>query len=518
MDANKNIYRKSIGKTLTDPEGLGMQDVVRSFTGEKIGATFFRGSTPIHCVWATSNVVVTGACVMPAGYGVGDYRLFVVDFLTASLVGSRSLRVVRSGARRPNSNIEPAALRYEDKLENQVVRNNVIQRVGEVHEMSRSKEEVKRRLDKIDNETKQYQKGSEKRCRRIKSGCIPFSPESSKWIQRAQVYRSVLRFHAGKIRNRANLKRAARRCGISSPLRLSLEEVRARLKVCKEKCNYYKKHGHRYRHKHMQDRLSNARASQDKEADKHILVIISREKQRAYWRRLNYAVKKPKGRSARVVTTEELGEGEVTEHTGQSVVEQAIWNGIHKQRFYLAEHAPICKGEMRKALFGYRATTIVAKQVLLAGTYDYPEDFDETTRELCEVCGAIRLGVPARSVNSKIDRREWAVRWAKVKEQTSSSESGLHFGHYKVAARSPLLSHMHALKTSLALRRGVALDRWSRGLSVMLEKMYGCTLVNKLRAILLMEADFNFSNKVIYGVRMMDNARNFGYMPEEVYS
>ena len=516
MDANENIYKKSIGKALTDSEGLGMQDVVRSFTGEKIGATFFRGSTPIDCVWATSDVIVTGACVMPAGYGVGDHRLFVIDFLTASIVGSRPPRVVRSGARRLNSNIEPAALRYEDKLEDQVVRNNVIQRVGKVHETSRSKEEVKRRLDKIDNETKQYQKGAERRCRRIKSGRIPFSPESSKWIRRAQVYRSVLRYHAGKIGNRANLKRAARRCGISSPLRLSLEEVRARLKVCKEKCNYYKKHGHRHRRKHLRDRLSKARASQDEEAEKRILAIISREKQRAYWRRLNYAVKKPKGRSARVVTTEELGEGEITEHAGQSAVEQAIWNGIHRQRFYLAEQAPICKGEMREA-FGYLATTIAAKQVL-AGTYDYPADFDEATREICEVCAAIRLGVPARSVNSKIERREWAARWAKAKEQTSSSESGLHFGHYKVAARSPLLSHMHALKTSLALRRGVALDRWSRGLSVMLEKMYGCTLVNKLRAILLMEADFNFSNKVIYGVRMMDNARNFGYMPEEVYS
>jgi hypothetical protein len=81
-----------------------------------------------------------------------------------------------------------------------------------------------------------------------------------------------------------------------------------------------------------------------------------------------------------------------------------------------------------------------------------------------------------------------------------------------------MVSHLHALKTSLALRRGVALDRWSRGLSVMLEKMFGCTLISKLRAILLMEADFNFSNKMVYGVRMMNNVRQYGYMPEEIYS
>ena len=33
-----------------------------------------------------------------------------------------------------------------------------------------------------------------------------------------------------------------------------------------------------------------------------------------------------------------------------------------------------------------------------------------------------------------------------------------------------------------------------------------------------MEADFNFSNKMIYGVRMMNNVRKFGWMPEEIYS
>ena len=42
--------------------------------------------------------------------------------------------------------------------------------------------------------------------------------------------------------------------------------------------------------------------------------------------------------------------------------------------------------------------------------------------------------------------------------------------------------------------------------------------VNILRAILLMEADCNFSNKILYGVRMIDNMRRFGLVPEDIYS
>jgi hypothetical protein len=39
-----------------------------------------------------------------------------------------------------------------------------------------------------------------------------------------------------------------------------------------------------------------------------------------------------------------------------------------------------------------------------------------------------------------------------------------------------------------------------------------------LRAILLMEADFNAMNKEVYGVRMLDTARKYKLMPEEIFS
>ncbi len=46
----------------------------------------------------------------------------------------------------------------------------------------------------------------------------------------------------------------------------------------------------------------------------------------------------------------------------------------------------------------------------------------------------------------------------------------------------------------------------------MLEKM------TKLRAILLMEGDFNATNKIVYGVWMMKNAWGYHLMPKEIFS
>ena len=125
--------------------------------------------------------------------------------------------------------------------------------------------------------------------------------------------------------------------------------------------------------------------------------------------------------------------------------------------------------------------------------------------------------VPSDSVNGLISQECWQQRWKKVKEDTFSSQSGLHFGHYIAGRDCDYISQFHLLQVSLALKKGIALERWSNGLSVILKKIFGVRLVSKLRAILLMEVDFNTMNKEVYGVRMLDNARQYKLIPEEIF-
>lgn len=282
---------------------------------------------------------------------------------------------------------------------------------------------------------------AEKKCRCITSGRIPFSPESSLWIRRTRVYRSILRFHAGKIQNKSNFKQAAQRCGITNPLGLLLRVIRDCLAECKRKCNYFRKHGKQYRRKHLRNRLAIVQSCNNEEAEKRILYIIQREKERARWRRLNFSMKKRKGQSVTLVTAA-TEDGDITEHSGQAAMQEAIWLGIHDQLFFLAEQVPICQGRLREE-FGYLAKTQTVREVL-AGTYAYTPDFEEATRELCEECAKIRLQVPPRSVNTNVTRAEWQGRGAKAKEKTSSSLSisGLHFGHY-IVITSPALFPNH---------------------------------------------------------------------------
>ena len=52
----------------------------------------------------------------------------------------------------------------------------------------------------------------------------------------------------------------------------------------------------------------------------------------------------------------------------------------------------------------------------------------------------------------------------------------------------------------------------------MLEKAFGERFVSKLRAILLMEVDYNTGNKIIFGERMMDNSRKYKLIPDKIFS
>ena len=185
-------------------------------------------------------------------------------------------------------------------------------------------------------------------------------------------------------------------------------------------------------------------------------------------------------------------DGSIVEATSKKAVHAAIWDNIHDKRFILAEKAPICKGKLRGD-FGYMAITPAAAAVL-DGTYICPEGTDDGTRDLFEEIASLRQQIPENSVSMTLTGKRWQQRWRKAKEKTSSSESGIHFGYYIAGVQSDIISQHDAINTTLCNKWGISLDRWGRGMSCMLEKIPGCCLIEKLRSIILMEADFNANN------------------------
>ena len=86
------------------------------------------------------------------GYGIGDHRMFVVDVLTASLIGCNPPKIVRAATRGLNIMIPDAEAKYVHKLEALIEHHNMVDKVQRVLEQVQSKEELKAKLDALDVE------------------------------------------------------------------------------------------------------------------------------------------------------------------------------------------------------------------------------------------------------------------------------------------------------------------------------------------------------------------------------
>jgi len=145
-----------------------------------------------------------------------------------------------------------------------------------------------------------------------------------------------------------------------------------------------------------------------------------------------------------------------------------------------------------------------AAKSILEGTYQCAPDTDKYTKMFIEVLWWPL--VPLDTISSILNMEDFCTQWCKAHESTSSSFSELYFGHYKAAAASPTITHLHACFTQLVFMTSLSLSQYQSSLQVILEKKAGAIHVDLVHAILLMEADFSTAMKILIGHQMTCNA------------
>jgi hypothetical protein len=70
--------------------------------------------------------------------------------------------------------------------------------------------------------------------------------------------------------------------------------------------------------------------------------------------------------------------------------------------------------------------------------------------------------------------------WTKVGELTSLLMSGIHYDHYKAAIQCDISTKILAQQLTVVACSGIPPESWSIGLQVMLEKIAGICLLEKL--------------------------------------
>jgi hypothetical protein len=125
----------------------------------------------------------------------------------------------------------------------------------------------------------------------------------------------------------------------------------------------------------------------------------------------------------------------------------------------------------------------------------------------------------ANKISNSVSRDNYKKHWKHAKEWTSSSILGLHFRHWKAATNDDYLLEVHAHFTEIVVSTGFSPELWQQGITVTLGKEPGIHLPDKLCTILLMEADFNFPNKLFLGRCMIEKkAEEYNEIPDEIYA
>ena len=203
-------------------------------------------------------------------------------------------------------------------------------------------------------------------------------------------------------------------------------------------------------------------------------------------------------RSTAVLVVETIQEGQKIRISERVELERAIMECLSK-RFSLTTNSFSMSSTFTSSV-GYLAERKGAEQILSG---EIPEELNKNL-DVTEFLKLLSIQGLQRKISSEIRPKDFINFWRKAKESTSSSFSGLHFGHYKCIVETEALVEFNAMFLNTVINTSTVLDRWKNGLSVMLEKIKGNINVDKLRGILLMEADYNFVSKLRIDVSFMN--------------
>ncbi len=190
-------------------------------------------------------------------------------------------------------------------------------------------------------------------------------------------------------------------------------------------------------------------------------------------------------------------------------------------RSFIQEILPgVFNSMLQRSIFdnlGFMGDTVCSQQII-DGTYNYPPDTDIWTKKILQEAHHTFLQMSGIEISTSVTTVDFQYYWQQVDEQTLSSFSHATFSHYKAAAFHCMLLAMHAAFLTACAKKGIPLSRWGVGLTVLLEKIIGNNFVHKLQAICLLEANFNWINKMVYAKRMIGVAFARKMIPGERFS
>ena len=485
-DWNENVKDHNI----TDWMALfGLKEAVTSLHSGRPPPTYHRGSDPIDGIFISKELDPSRSGYLDFGELPGDHRGLWMDLPNNQVLGYKMKDIVKAKARRLKLDDPRVVNKYLKELHKLFTRKKVYSRLKALKiavsldpTLTPPRRKLYEELDKLRYES---MKEAEKKCRKLKMGGVPWSPQ----LQRARdsilfwtlIQRKQKRCHISTRR----ILRLKNKLKIEKELTLSPKEVAGKISAAYVKYKKLKLKASELRLT-FQEALAQVKAdSLGSDAVKILRDIQHREHLRATYRRIGYSLKKGQSSTTKIHIRTPEGFTEVTQ---MLAMEEYIIKE-NESKFHQTEGwCPLLEGQLRDDL-GPMGDGPKAQEVL-AGTYTPPQGTSEATVLWLK---SLKVVDPEQRKWISTSFKDFQQGWKKVKERTSSGE--LHFGHFKAGSNTPKVGWVHYTMAMLPMHLGFSPSRWQQGTDVMLLKAPEVYFLDKLRTIVLYEADFNQENK-----------------------
>ena len=476
---------------------------------EDLPATHIRGSRTIDGVFVTPTIQPYQCGFMAFDEGPGDHRALWFDIPLDTILGFNMSELQSFGARRLKLEDPRVVDRYLRTLHKYCIRHNVYNRFAALETITSYplSQALIIQYDELDRIREKGMRKAEKACRRLHTGTWKWSPEFEESRQVIKLWTLVRRKLQGGRINTRKLLRLRHRLDILNT-HVTLGEVEAQLNSSWDRYRLAKTNAESNSRAYRENLAVAKAAAGQGSAASHLRSLNDREAQRDAARHIKAVTKKIDNCSTtQVIVIRD--DGSTVEITEKHAMENAIMHENEKKYHQCEGACPLLEGRLLQDI-GLLGDGPAAASIL-DGTYVPPPDTDRGTALFLQALKRPPnvTQAPANTLTSF--KRGWKL----VKEKTSSGR--LHFGHFKAGCQHPLISWLHFGMSELPFTSGFTPARWRKGTDVMLLKKSGDYRLDKLRTIVLYEADFNFQNKQL-GRSAMRQALQYSQIADEQYS
>ena len=467
---------------------VGLKDSVTSMHEGRAPATYQNGRDPIDGIFISKDMSPSRSGYLGFGDIPGDHRGIWVDIPNTEILGYNMNDIAPPLSRRLKLDDPRVVKKYLELLDNLFRQEKVYKQMKHLQKMSEDQENIeniKKEYDKVDLLRYSCMIKAERQCRKLKCGGVLWSPKLQRARNMILFWTLVLKKRKKRLVSARRILRLKKKLQITGEVELTNKEVKEKLDKAYDKYKQLRSQDADLRFTY-QEALAQAKADKEGgDAVKKLRALQDREQLRIKYKRIGSSLKQRKQRTTKIHVKTPEGFIEITQM--QTMEDYIIRE--NERKFHQTEGwSPLLEGKIAQDLGRFGEGPQVEK--VLTGTYTPPPGTSRAT-----ILWLQSLAIP------DLLHREWYETsykdfqkgWKKVKERTTSGD--LHFGHFKASVDSTKIGELHYKLSMLPMQIGFSPERWKKGTDVMILKAPEVYFLDKLRTIVLYEADFNHENR-----------------------